>query len=153
MAIKMLEKKTSDVDCDLTVEQSGMTLTVRAGDFTIVGQEYQLEDDEIFVVRADVDNYTDIFGYLVKDVTGKVRLLVDEVVHDGEDEPFDVSASEYTPLLFIFNVRVPAQATSLDDEELVVRRFTIRDEILKENAVRAKAVADQAAMEQEAACG
>ena len=73
------------------------------------------------VVVPDADDPTHVSGYLVFDRDEEdVTILIDEVVGDGVDEPYDFAASQYDVILVLFNVTVPAAATTLEDLDLIV---------------------------------
>lgn len=104
---------------DLTITQTGMTITVEAGSFTIASVGYTLATDQNFIATADPTNDTVACGYLVKEIsTGDIELMVDEVVMDGVDTPFDLDDGTYQLLHNLFAIKVPTGVANLDTETM-----------------------------------
>jgi len=108
----------------LSVEQSGMDITVKAGDFRWKHAVYTLAQDEVCEVEADAQHVKSVIGYLTRDtITKAIDILVDEVLHDGVDTAYDPKRGDEVPWEIIHNLfiaRVPAGATSLDDATIKV---------------------------------
>jgi len=105
----------------LSVEQSGMTVTVKAGTFKMSGVDYEFTEDQDFVATADPTDDTVVTGYLTREIaTGNPVLVVDEEVLDGSDVPFNFQGSAYKLLHKFYQLRVPAGATDLDAVDIQV---------------------------------
>lgn len=105
----------------LSVEQSGMDVSVKSGQFRVSGVDYEFTEDQDFSAEAAAECDTIVTGYIAKDVsTGVLVLIVDEEVLDGEDVPFIFSGSGYDPIHRLFSLKVPAAATSLDGVDVTV---------------------------------
>lgn len=123
MKINKYIRKSESHQLDLSVESSGMTLIVKAGDFVVRGEPYSLEADEEFQVpERDLDAH--LVGYLVKTKDGAVRLFVDEQVPPYPPYTF-AEQDDLTSLRQLFNLTVPAGTTSLDDLEMLLNQYEL----------------------------
>lgn len=107
---------------DLKVSVSGMVVSVEAGSFRINGVENKLLEDEHCKITAHPEYKTGVLASLVL-ADGVARVLLDEVVKDGVDQPFNLKDSGYTLLISLFDCIVPAGATDLNDVDVRVRRY------------------------------
>lgn len=104
----------------LCVEQSGMSLTVKAGKFRAGGVAYTLLEDQTFTATKRSESaYVD--ARLVEH-EGEVLVLVDEAVdEDGQcADLFDWGASPYKELWPIFWFKILPDTVSLDDVTITV---------------------------------
>ena len=104
-------KLTSEVN--LVISTTGLTISVDAGSFTWTSSTRNLIATD-HVVAVDPTDPTDVVGMLVLDVNDDALVLVDEIIIDGIDLPYDFSASSYVLLHTLFIIRVPAAAANLD---------------------------------------
>jgi hypothetical protein len=110
---------------DLPFSVLGLTITVGAGKFDVVGTEYELPEDNTYDVEPDQDHDLWLSGYLVRDkASGDVFVLVEAVTALEIPYPLQSSESPYRELFLLFDGCVPPRASSLDDAELTVRRLT-----------------------------
>jgi len=125
MSIVTKERPSKGSDFNLSVDHSGMVLTVRGGTFTLGGEEIELEADQPFTATSDADDPTAVIGYIVEEVaTEAILLLVDEVVMDGVDEAYAFTRTgPYRALHRLFSMTVPAAATTLDAVDVVVEHL------------------------------
>lgn len=101
---------------NLTVEQTGMTLTVKAGSFKMSGEDHTLTEDSEHTVLAGKCT----LGYLVKHkVSGDISVVVEET-DDEDTEVYNWKQGEYDLLFSIFNVTTPVDAVTLDDVQINV---------------------------------
>jgi hypothetical protein len=103
---------------ELVLEQVGMLLRLKAGDFTAMKASYTIIQDEEYTLAVDAAlRY--ISGYLVWDTVAEdAGFLVDEI-YDGESG-FDFEGSIYNALQPLFSFVVPADATTLDAIDISV---------------------------------
>ena len=102
------------------VEIDGLTVVVKATDFRLAAVDYSLAEDQEFDVTPDANSAQHVTGYLVEEVSsGSALLLVDEVVLDGEDTPYDFDG-DYRMLHPLYWFQVPAGVESLADVEVRV---------------------------------
>jgi hypothetical protein len=100
----------------LTVEQAGMKMTVKAGSFTLDGEEKSLAEDEEYTVGQRAEDTT-VAAFLVEDTSdGSYHVLVDEFIHDGIDEKYVFArGGQYKLIERIYDMEVPGGTTTLDD--------------------------------------
>lgn len=110
---------------DLTVTTSVLTISVSPGTFKVFGEEHEFVSQIDHTVTVDPTNDTHVLGMIVQHKTTQaVSLLVDEVVFDGVDETYVFDGdSDYTPLLPLYKIMVPAGATTLDGLTITVDRI------------------------------
>lgn len=106
-----------DMDIALQVSVSGDAITVSSGTFSIAGRTYHLEEDVRTVVSADATDSKKVIGWLVTpkgDSTGSADLVVDEILSDGVDEPYDFDhpASAYVAIFKLFQVSIERDTQS-----------------------------------------
>jgi hypothetical protein len=105
---------------DVSVSVDGLTVdteeaTVRWGD-----DDYSLGSFSSDVT-PDATDPTLVCGYLVYDtVAEEMAVLIDEVVADDVDVPYEFSGSPYTVITTLFSFTLPAEATSLDGVDIAV---------------------------------
>lgn len=121
-------------DLALPVSVNGMLITVGSGDFHYCGEALTLSDDAEYVVTPDATYDTVLLASLVKGPAPafEVSVVVDEVLQDGADRPFDLNDSEYQTLGRLFSCSIPAGATSLDDVTISVRQVVPREIVEKQ---------------------
>jgi hypothetical protein len=108
---------------DVPVSVDGLTVdteeaTVRWGD-----DDYSLGSFSSDVT-PDATDPTFVCGYLVYDtVSEEMAVLIDEVVADDVDVPYEFSGSPYTVITTLFSFTLPAEATSLDGVDIAVCRI------------------------------
>jgi hypothetical protein len=112
---------------DLEVVQSGpMILTIEAGPVWWKGVDHSIVEPVHYEVSEEVEARW-ITGWVVQSKSsGELSLLVDEGLL-GE-LGYDFSASDYLPVYNIFEVRVPATATTLDAATVRVKRVVVSTE-------------------------
>ena len=106
---------------DLTVETTGMTLTVNGGSFTMNSQNYLLDDDfnHEFPV-TDYDRF--VIGFLGKDKTsGDIVVLVQDIVEGSDSLGFN--SADHDMLSWLFSFSLPANTSSLDNIGVRVTRY------------------------------
>lgn len=120
-------KRSKNNLMNLSVEGSGMTLTVKAGVLTVRGEEYTLLEDEEFQV-PQYDSHALLIGRIVKTKEGEVRLFVDEMT--AGHLPFNFETQDdLTRLRKLFTLNVPAGTTDLKDLELFLyKRAPLEEE-------------------------
>lgn len=137
---------------DLTVEVSGMDITVKAGAFKAAGGEHELLEDVVFIATNRVENAW-LDGYLVKAKDdGEIGLLIDERLSDGvtSDDAYQWEGGPYEQIIRVFEIHVPGGSSSLETLELQVNRVLERpvgmtaDEAAKET-IKVKRRAEKSA--------
>lgn len=114
---------------ELPVTVNGIVITVGKGGFKFHGEDLTLDDDVEFTVTVDPTNDTAVLAYLVKVIAdGSVDVVVDEVVSDGVDVPFNFKGSPYELLTRIFFCEVPAAAADLSAVDITAIRVEARPE-------------------------
>jgi len=108
---------------DLTVEVSGMTVTVKSGSVKVAGKDFVLAKDVTYTASTHAQ-LSWLRGFIVKErTTGAVTILVDEYVVDGEDSPFEfLPTCPYDPLYALYSVKVSASTTDLANADLILYR-------------------------------
>jgi hypothetical protein len=109
MIVKDSPRFGDGMDVALAVTVSGDTIVVSRGTFTVSGKTYVLEEDVRTVVSPDATDSKKVIGWLVApkgDSGGTAELVVDEILSDGVDEPYDFAhpASAYVAIFKIFQV-------------------------------------------------
>lgn len=146
---------------DVPVSVEGLTVKTKDSEVRWNGEDYSLSDFE-GVVGPDAECLTYVSGYLVFDRDAeRMTILIDEVVADDEDEPFDFTESAYDVILNLFNVTIPAGASTLEDLNVIVARVLeaeidaprkeAREKFAEERKAHAKALreaAEEAASEE-----
>ena len=119
MAIVYKDLPAGHSECNLSVSVSGLSITVGAGTFRVMGERVLLED-QVFVVEPDDERVLHINGYLAEDRSmGGTVLLVDERFIDEDSYVWE----EYKPLHRLFSFAIPPAISSLDEVDVrVVRR-------------------------------
>jgi hypothetical protein len=109
---------------DLLVETNGMMLVVRAGDFVVEKEKYQLGDDSSYNVPSVKYEHL-VIGYLAKEEkSGLVELLVEDIV-GGIPKP-NVSSHDIICMLFWCNV--PPNERDLGNISVNVIRYLPEEE-------------------------
>lgn len=103
---------------DLTYQVVGMIITVKAGTLRIIGRDVVFtEDFGHEVPSSSVERY--LKGFLVRNkTTDEITVVVDEILLDGTDEPFDFKTSDYESLMTLYEMAIPADTVSLEALEL-----------------------------------
>lgn len=110
------------IDLAVTLENL-LDIRVAAASFKMIGEDFDFPSDIVHSVTVDGTDPTHVVGWIQKDNTsGVAELVVDEMVLDGTDEPYEAPAGK-TLLHRLFEVRAPAAATDITDEELRVSRI------------------------------
>lgn len=109
MIIKDSPRFGDSTDVALAVTVSGDAIVVSSGTFVVSGKTYVLEEDVRTVVSVDATDSKKVIGWLVVpkgNDGGAAELVVDEILSDGVDEPYDFShpASAYVAIFKIFQV-------------------------------------------------
>lgn len=125
--IRTVGGKNGEAALDLAVTVSGMVITVPAGAFINQGHNYVLASDQNYSVGASAQpRYLE--GYLVKVVsTGALDVLVDEIVLDGVDVPYNFGDGTYEVLHRLFDIHVPENTIDLAPLELRRLQIVPRD--------------------------
>ncbi len=90
-----------------TVTVSGRKIHVEKYKGKMGKEEFELTDDEEFEAPIrEVD--TEYLGYIIKDQSGEVRLLVDEV--SVNDPPIELKKAGVAVLQFVFGFFAPANS-------------------------------------------
>lgn len=98
----------------LSVIDTGLVVTVGAGDFVIAGNSYTLSEEQIFTATANAADSTLITGYLaLENATGAAVLLVDETVLNDSQQPFVFAGSGFSLLHRLFTSTLPPNASEL----------------------------------------
>jgi hypothetical protein len=107
------------LDLDVVVENSGTSIKVPAGSFTIEGEPRILDEDWEWDLPTSRSHSLTVLGYLVQDKeSGDIQVLVDEFWNDGEDELFIFeNSSPYKLLVELYGFTI--QPTDPDDLNLV----------------------------------
>jgi len=124
--ISLIKQLSGSTSISLEVVQSGMSITVNPGTFTVDGVEYSLEDEQVFDAQERPEK-TYVNAKLCQDEGGNVLVLVDENV-GGFEEQFDWRESPYTELWPIFYCHIPPNTTSLNDVVISVYSVDIPQE-------------------------
>jgi hypothetical protein len=95
----------------LDVEVEGMTIRVKKGSFVTGGKSYSLSEDSEYDVTGSATHKVSINGYIVLDRAKKPQVLIDELVHDGVDQPYLFKDGQFTPLHPIFSIHKMAAGT------------------------------------------
>lgn len=104
---------------ELSVTQSGMVVSCAGGPFRYFGEDHILQPTEY--TAQEVAYPVSVHGWLVKTkADGSPRLVVDENHDDG---PFDWDESPFEKLDLLFQLYIPANTTTLDDIEIIVRHL------------------------------
>lgn len=116
---KTIRFLASDANINLAVSQSGLQISVAAGNFKVSGTDYTLDTQQDFTAQNQANDCLCV-GYLKRDTaTQAISVLVDEIVDDGVDESIIFNDLVDTEILFkIFEVLVPANSTTLDGETI-----------------------------------
>lgn len=100
-----------------------LSLRVSSGAFKISGMSYVLDEDWVHLVTVNSEHFTDVFGYLAKNLSnGAIELVVDEVLLDGNDVPYRFNDGLYKLLTRLFTVRVPPLTIDLANLDIQVIR-------------------------------
>lgn len=111
----------------LEVVESGLNLSVDAGQFVVGGEQYSLTEPQEFTAIADVSFDTRITGYLVHDVAANAQvLLVDEVLLDNITQSYVFDGNDYRLIHRLFETTLPASATAFD--EVLVYNIVSRED-------------------------
>jgi hypothetical protein len=110
--VRNLEAKGSAAD--FTIEQSGMEVTVKAGSFSFFGQDYELEEDEVFTATSRPGYTTVDFTVVKHRDTGVVSVMADELVAGEGDASINFDETDYAPLFTLCNFTVPPDSEDLD---------------------------------------
>ncbi len=118
------EAKASRHGIDLTVTlENLLDIRVAAASFKMIGEDFDFPDDIVHSVTVDGTDVTQVVGWIQKDnATGDAELVVDEMVLDGSDEPYEAPAGK-TLLHRLFDILAPAASADITDEELRVSRI------------------------------
>ena len=121
--VKTVRALPQITDINLKVTQSGMTITVGAGDFRSNGRDLALSESQEFDAETLPHKCT-VVAYLMRnEKTGAVFVMVDEFNHDGLDVPINIELIPDTEILWrVFTATIPANSTSLDDVEIRCKR-------------------------------
>lgn len=109
---------------DLGVEQSGMSITLKAGSFKYNGVDYELVEDQVFEA-TERDDVTYIDARLCRDTTdNSIILIVDEMIDIGGEpgDRYEWHNSPYEVLWPMYVFKVPASTASLDAIEISAYR-------------------------------
>lgn len=116
------------LDLAVTVE-APMDIRVGAGAFKIEGTDYEFDADHVHTCTADPTDTTMVVGWIQKDkASGNVELVIDEVVQDGADQQYQPDRATKLLLHRLFQILVPAAATSITNETLRVARIIAPEE-------------------------
>jgi len=127
MPINVLSSKTRDSVVDLAVEQSGLTITVKAGACHVRHQDVELLEDQVFTAEPDAENSTNVVGFLVRHTSsGDIVVAVDETINNGVDLEYRWARSDYEALHEVFRCVVPVGASDLDDVDISVFHHRLR---------------------------
>lgn len=131
----------------VTPEISGLTITFPETSLLWDGGEQVLEE-HVCEIRSDPDVMTDVVVALVRDdKSGGLLVAVDEIKRDGFDKPFQYRGSNYTRLMKLLLVNLPAGAD--DIEALPYELFhMVEDTRNDEPAPAEKAPAEEAPAEE-----
>jgi hypothetical protein len=103
----------------------GSNIVVIGGQYRVGGIDVEMEEPEYRyrAMKNDTHGHS-IEGHLVRSrSTGKVSVLVDEVIDDGADEPFQFKGSPYEPIANLFYAYLPAGNNDLSKANVVVYRI------------------------------
>lgn len=127
MPINVRTTKTRDSVFDLVVEQSGLTITLKAGACHVRHQDVELLEDQVFTAEPDADYATRVTGFLARHKTsGDIVLAVDETIANDDDIEYRWPQSDYEAIYEVFRCEVPAAATDLDDVKIYVSHLMLR---------------------------
>lgn len=118
MAIEtVLSTSTGETVIDLSITYDGLIVTVGAGEFTHKRELKSLSEDFEVTLVPDATHDMSVLGILAWDTQAEECIvMVDEVLFDTIDQPFDFSASEqYDRIAWIFRTMLTPGQTSLDD--------------------------------------
>jgi hypothetical protein len=115
----------------LDVEEDGVDIIVKAGDFRIGGVDYTLGEDQVFSVANKPEKF-DAMAFLVEQISdGSILVVVDEKDYDtdsGWDEPYDWNESPYRLIEHIWHANFPPNTTALDDIIVYATRISEQEE-------------------------
>jgi len=123
MTINVREQKATESIhvVDMTVEQTGLDVTVKAGSFKVGGQDYTLVEDSVYTAQ-NVAERVYVNAYLVWDtVQEEVSVMVEEMP-DSDPEAYEWNGSPYENLHCVYNIVIPASTSSLDAIDIDVHK-------------------------------
>jgi hypothetical protein len=116
-------------EVDLPFSFVGMELRVGPGIFKVGGEDYELADEQVYIVEGSDTEPVFVSGYLVKKMSdGSAALLVDERVFGEESYRFE-ETSPYQLLHLFVRASVPAGIDDLHDAEVTVAKVLASDDI------------------------
>lgn len=116
MSIDIYTSESSKLAVDLAVELSGMTVTLRAGTLQLRDGEFQLDDDYEFTVPQSV-HAQQVSVMVMRDTgTQELSVLVDVLVEDGVDVPWDQDTDPKELVHLAARGRLQPNASDLDAE-------------------------------------
>ena len=112
---KVSRSPASQHRVSLVVTAERAALHVGAGSVVVSGIEYALSSEQTYTLTTRALR-TQVIGYLVRNRdSGAVAVLVDEIVTDGADVPFDFAGSRWEQLHMLYSFAVPANVDDLTD--------------------------------------